>query len=73
MPDSFDAHPLPRPTVPSSIFRNFLRGSPARCSLYVILAPFRVEISAGDEVRYPSHILTRQPLGWPTVECSRFN
>jgi len=26
-----------------------------------------------DEVRYLSHILTRQPLGWPTVECSRFN
>jgi hypothetical protein len=22
-----------------------------------------------DEVRYLSHNLTRQPLGWPTVEC----
>src|SRR5262245_47674033 len=26
-----------------------------------------------DEVRYLSHFLTWQPLGWPTVECSRFN
>jgi hypothetical protein len=26
-------------------------------------------LDACDEVRYLSHNLTRQPLGWPTVEC----
>jgi hypothetical protein len=26
-----------------------------------------------DDVQYVSHLLRRQPLGWPTVECREFN
>ena len=46
-----------------------LRKLPAQALALQRLAP----AVRRDEVRYLSHILTRQPLGWPTVECSRFN
>jgi hypothetical protein len=33
------------------------------------LAEVEQPAQARDDVQYVSHFVTRQPLGWPTVEC----